>query len=781
MSECVRNFKLDEIPDPKCAAFRAVAGDPKRAIWDATAQLVRYMASLTPDSCALSLMYVFDPSDGGMADPQRRLAVYATLHGANPDCCIGIESLLTKGHLAHFTRWQPVAGIAAPWQRLFAGMEILRRASLVAPLTPREQNALVPDAYYLCAPFEPNVTNDFLAMDRVLDSVEEPVVVTISIRPTDITRERGRHAEYLSRVQRINRPWSTHPENADYSVGMPEPYPDGRRSIAVTPLHHPDPIAEDVLRGQQELHRILQEAHLAFRIVTLAETPAVATLIAATLADNAFSNGSYDMKAVSDAKQMAHLLRCVRHGAMTVDAEHDPEAPGYDGYGCFRRLPYTASVKELEGAFRIPVAVSGTPVCIRKNTDPPDLAEAGSLLLGYDDRSTVRHKAGRGIRLCNLVKHVLAAGAPGCGKTTLDMGILLALHQAGVPVLIFDCAKKEYRALKKFKGHADRTVRRFAELLEIYTPGREDLSPFRFNLMQVFPGSSVTEHSDALLRIFEAVLPQAGPVASVLGQGIDLAFESLRGTRNPEMDDLLAAALSAIRRKAYSSDTRSDLTGAIETRCGILTRGTIGSVFCAGECIPPVEHVFESSTVLELDALAPYPASVLVLCQLQSLRSFLRTLPPPARLPRFVIVISEAHRLLRRSGEAAASADSPDPRAYVVELVCEMLAELRALGVGTIISDQQPSKLAPEIVSLTETKIAFRLVEKADRDVMAASMLFGQREYDDLARLGPGEAYLFAGGFHEPCRIKTVNLHERFDLSPPTDAELMEIIRGNVV
>ena len=38
---------------------------------------------------------------------------------------------------------------------------------------------------------------------------------------------------------------------------------------------------------------------------------------------------------------------------------------------------------------------------------------------------------------------------------------------------------------------------------------------------------------------------------------------------------------------------------------------------------------------------------------------------------------------------------------------------------------------------------------------------------EDIARLGVGEAFFITEGFHKPRRIKTVNLHERFDFNVP--------------
>src|SRR6478672_5561188 len=56
---------------------------------------------------------------------------------------------------------------------------------------------------------------------------------------------------------------------------------------------------------------------------------------------------------------------------------------------------------------------------------------------------------------------------------------------------------------------------------------------------------------------------------------------------------------------------------------------------------------------------------------------------------RHVIVIEEAHRLLRAGREGRASA-------HAVELFASMLAEIRAYGEGLVIAEQIPAKLVPD-------------------------------------------------------------------------------------
>jgi len=106
-----------------------------------------------------------------------------------------------------------------------------------------------------------------------------------------------------------------------------------------------------------------------------------------------------------------------------------------------------------------------------------------------------------------------------------------------------------------------------------------------------------------------------------------------------------------------------------------------------------------------------------------------------------------------------------------------MLAELRALGVGIVIIDQLPSAVAPEVIKNTATKLAFQLVANQDREELGGTMLFTETEYEDIARLRPGQAYFTTEGYHGPRKITTLNLAEKLTgYSAPDNCELRAII-----
>jgi hypothetical protein len=58
-------------------------------------------------------------------------------------------------------------------------------------------------------------------------------------------------------------------------------------------------------------------------------------------------------------------------------------------------------------------------------------------------------------------------------------------------------------------------------------------------------------------------------------------------------------------------------------------------------------------------------------------------------------------------------------------------------------------------VALTDIKLAFRLVEASDKQILADSSNMNETQTKRLAKLKPGEAFLFFGKLDEPEEIKT--------------------------
>ncbi len=196
----------------------------------------------------------------------------------------------------------------------------------------------------------------------------------------------------------------------------------------------------------------------------------------------------------------------------------------------------------------------------------------------------------------------------------------------GFPFLVIEPVKKEYRTLKTLQDAPDPWAHALAKDLEVYTPGNENVSPFRYNPLEVPPGISIDEHIDNILACFLGAIPVPGPLLGLLGEGLERVYEDYPDRDKPPiMADLVEAAERVLKEKGYSPATNSDIRGALEVRIGILTHRSIGRVFQCRHSIPSIRHLMTVPAVIELDCLPREQGCLLSLFLLMGIREHLKT------------------------------------------------------------------------------------------------------------------------------------------------------------
>jgi hypothetical protein len=764
-------YKISEIPDAFYHQYQMTAnGDVLAAVGQNFEHLLRSISILPPGSVSVSIRFRFTPVPKSK-DNQSRLVIYILARANHSNVARNLPLLFESGPLVKFIHLEKTQGFEAPWGNLQAVCEIVRRQDTVMPLHQNDVNDRIPPYYYTISSFEPNDRNDYLDLDRLLGSINETVILDICIEPADIKSERLDHVKYLSLLQSINRIWDRdgdeEPELINFFGDDSTRRPVSRK--IVKPLRYKDPIADDIFRSQQRFHETLRQPHLSFSIRVLSESPEAAQLIGSVVGESIFENGSYQLvHREKGEKSFDEDLLSIKEARIPASFNsgsllQEENFPLYTGLSKLCRL---GTVGELSGVFRVPVASQSSPCCIRKNTDPPKDDPRNLIVLGFDQENP---GISRGIPYPLLCKHGFISGVPGSGKTTSVINVLLELHRDRTPFLVLEPVKTEYRILKTLREHNDENARSLAKNLEVYTAGDESVSPFRFNPLEVPSGISIDEHIDNILWSFKAAMPLEGPMQALLGEALEQVYEEYPDPENPPlMTDLVSAAGRVLDSKGYSAEVHSNIKAALEVRLGMLTRRSIGKVFECRQSVPQIDQLMEVPAIIELDRLHPEQACLLTLFMLTRIREYLRTVQKSNKNPRYVIIIEEAHNIVGSSnGKAAASPDIANPKAFAVEFICNMLAELRDPQIGILIIDQLPSAVAPEVMKNTNMKLAFRQVADQDRKELGGTMLFGQWEIEEIARLSPGEAFFYTEGFYKPRRIKTLNLNKRFDFSTP--------------
>lgn len=188
-------------------------------------------------------------------------------------------------------------------------------------------------------------------------------------------------------------------------------------------------------------------------------------------------------------------------------------------------------------------------------------------------------------------------------------------------------------------------------------------------------------------------------------------------------------------------------------RAGIVRLKSLANLFDNYFSIP-IEDILTKPTIIELAAIENSDQKALIIALLLlSILAYVNANYVGEGGLRNFILLEEAHVLLDTSsngGEGAAN-----PAAIAQGLVKRMLAEIRSYGVGIGIADQSPRKVGIDIVALTDIKVAFRLVENEDKQILADSTSMTDLQTARLAKLKPGEAFLFFNKLDEPEEVVT--------------------------
>ena len=169
---------------------------------------------MPPQTASAELRFVFSPHGGGF-DRQSRLKLFLCLGAGQPATLDSIDRLVKGGLLSRFYEFEavkdPVPGIkeTGPICRL------IRREDFIQPLHDTHFNYKIPSCYYTISPFEPNPKNDYLILDKVLDRLDEPVLIQIRVWPEDVSIQLHAHTGYLADLQSINRNWDDEYDDSD--------------------------------------------------------------------------------------------------------------------------------------------------------------------------------------------------------------------------------------------------------------------------------------------------------------------------------------------------------------------------------------------------------------------------------------------------------------------------------------------------------------------------------------------------------------------------------------
>jgi uncharacterized protein len=361
------------------------------------------------------------------------------------------------------------------------------------------------------------------------------------------------------------------------------------------------------------------------------------------------------------------------------------------------------------------------------------------------------------VALESLNRHVFVCGATGAGKSQTVRHLLESAARAGIPWLVIEPAKAEYRLMA-------------ARLREtgviVIRPGDLDVPPAGMNPLEpaAGPGGArypLQAHADLVRSLFLAAFQPDEPFPQVLAGALNRCYEqagwdlvtgepAVAGAGYPGLADLEAAAMTVVEEIGYGREITDNVRGFVQVRIGSLRLGTAGRFLGGGH---PLDfgRLLAGNVVLEIedcgdDRDKAFLTGAVLLRLAEFLRMRQRAEGPAASRLRHLTVVEEAHRLLRKPPLGTGGG----PAAHAVEMFAGLLAEIRAYGEGLIIAEQIPAKLIPDVIENTAVKIVHRLPALDDRETVGATMNLTPDQSRYLVTLVPGEAAVFTDGMDYP-------------------------------
>lgn len=374
--------------------------------------------------------------------------------------------------------------------------------------------------------------------------------------------------------------------------------------------------------------------------------------------------------------------------------------------------------------------------------------------------------AGRfGISTSTLNRHALVCGATGSGKSQTVQQLLEELTSIGVPWLVIEPAKSEYREMR-----ARLQASELDPSVHVIRLGDPEQPPLGLNPLEPAPGFPLQTHLDMVSALFVASFDAAEPFPQILAEALrrcysdlgwrlgtgdykhnELGRPALRGQRYPRypmLSDLQRTARDVVYSVGYGAEVRDNVLGFVDVRLGSLRRGTPGKFFEGGHPLD-LGALHSKNVVIEIEDVGNDLDKAFVIgTVILRLYEHLRVKGPTAEGGlTHVTVVEEAHRLLRRSeGEAKPN--------QAVELFGAMLSEVRAFGEGIVIAEQIPTKILPDVLKNTAVQVVHRLPSVEDRAILAGTTNMSDEQSAYVLSLRPGHAAAFREGMDAPVLLR---------------------------
>ena len=309
--------------------------------------------------------------------------------------------------------------------------------------------------------------------------------------------------------------------------------------------------------------------------------------------------------------------------------------------------------------------------------------------------------------VADLEGHGFVSGTTGSGKSTTVQRLLVELwNRHRIPFLILDPVKDDYDSLARALDGGIHVL-----------PSRD----LQLNVLEPWNGFDRTTHTDSIAALFKGAFSMPSPIPYVADRLFRAVAAEARVGSLPTLYDVADSLDTLVTSLGYSSEVESNIRAALGTRLALLLEPSRAEQMAAPDN-RTVEGLFDAPTVVTLGDTADPDARGFLMAALALLIGERARTRSPSSDVRHVTVLEEAHVILPEPSPAQSQAESGDSSSAASRVLTRMLAEVRAFGEALIVVDQSPSSVARQVVKNTNLKIAHRVLDPADRDVLGGAL-----------------------------------------------------------
>ena len=432
----------------------------------------------------------------------------------------------------------------------------------------------------------------------------------------------------------------------------------------------------------------------------------------------------------------------------------------------FQELKSVLTTKELSYLINFPLrSVPGISVVDSSpefSLNKPTLDESkpsiqfGNLLYGGSET-----KMDYRLPIDSLAKHTLLSGINGSGKTNTVQAILNSLS-GQVPFLVIEPAKTEYVdwAIEYNQTHPNNQI-------SIYVPGCKNykdkrtrktaenikelkLNPFEIIWLSKEQDPNVLSHIDRLKSTFAAAFPMYDILPVLMEDLLYTIYQNKSTdwltvmpefgiTKAPTLNSMSVSVDKVIQNRGYEERIERNMKACFNTRIDSLKRGWKGEMLNTTKSTP-WEELFGKPCVINLSYVGDdVDKSFFMALILQFLYEYRSAQAETGQIDfndngcRHLTIIEEAHRVMMKCD------NQEMPQYKSAMMFSNILSEIRAYGEGLFLVDQVPTRLIPDAIKNTNTKITHRLVAEDDCKAIAESMGISKEQRLIIPKLGVGQ------------------------------------------